>query len=53
MLFVIHFASTYVVVQKRKDRRSTPIKTQDHGMYSFLLQCKTWVYSLHTTPILD
>jgi len=30
MLLVILFASTYVVVQKRKDRRSSPIKTQDH-----------------------
>ena len=32
MLLVIIFASTYVVVQKRKDRKSSPIKTTDHGM---------------------
>jgi hypothetical protein len=33
MLLVILLFATYVMVQKRKDRRSKPIKTPDHGVY--------------------
>ena len=33
MLLVILLFATYIMVQKRKDRRSKPIKTPDHGMY--------------------
>ena len=32
MLLVILLFATYVMVQKRKDRRSKPINTPDHGM---------------------
>ena len=33
MLLVILLFATYVMVQKRKDRRSKPINTPDHGKY--------------------